>query len=92
LVPNKDKCVWSPSQQLDQLGFRWDLKQCVSPVPDRRLSALYELIILVLENSTAVNVRTLSKVSGKIIAMSPALGFVTQVMTRCILFSFEFKR
>jgi hypothetical protein len=27
LVPNKDKCVWSPSQQLDQLGFRWDLKK-----------------------------------------------------------------
>jgi hypothetical protein len=84
LVPNKDKCVWSPSQQLDQLGFRWDLKQCVLPVPDRRLSALYELIILVLENSTAVKVRTLAKVSGKITTMSPALGFVTQVMTRCI--------
>ena len=92
MVPNKDKCVWSPSQQLDQLRFRWDLKQCVSPVPDRRLSDVYELIILVLENSTAVKVRTLSKVSGKIIAMSPALGFVTQVMPRCILFSFEFKR
>jgi hypothetical protein len=24
--------------------------------------------------------------------MSPALGFATQVMTRCIFFSFEFKR
>jgi predicted fused transcriptional regulator/phosphomethylpyrimidine kinase len=42
------------------------------------------LIILVLENSTAVKVRTLAKVSGKIIAMPPALGFVTQVMTRYI--------
>jgi hypothetical protein len=41
---------------------------------------LYELIILVLENSTAVKVRTLAKVSGKIIAMSPALGFATQVI------------
>jgi hypothetical protein len=51
--------------------------------PDRRLSDLYELIILVLENSTAIKVRTLAKVSGKIIAMSPALGFATQVMTRC---------
>jgi hypothetical protein len=92
LVPNTDKCVWSPSQQLDRLRVRWDLKQCVLPVPDRRLSDLYELIILVLENSTAVKVRTLAKVSGKIIAMSPALGFATQVMTRCIFFSFEFKR
>jgi predicted fused transcriptional regulator/phosphomethylpyrimidine kinase len=42
------------------------------------------LIILVLENSTVVKVRTLAKVCGKIIAMSPELGYVTQVMTRCI--------
>ena len=90
-VPNTDKCVWSPSQQLDRLRIRWDLKQCVLPVPDRRLSDLYELIILVLENSTAVKVRTLAKVSGKIIAMSPALGFATQVMTRCIFLVLNLK-
>jgi hypothetical protein len=63
------------------LGFK---KKCLLYVSDRKLSDLHELIILVLENSTAVKVRTLAKVSGKIIAMSPALGFVTQVMTRCI--------
>ena len=84
LVPNKDKCVWSPSQQLEWLGFRWDLKQCLLSVPDRKLSDLYEMIIPLLENSTAVKVRTLAKVCGKIIAMSPALGYVTQVMTKCI--------
>ena len=65
LVPNKDRCVWSPIQQLEWLGFRWELKQCLLSVPDRKLSDLYELIILVLENSTAVNVRPLAKVSGK---------------------------
>ena len=63
------------------LGFK---KKCLLSVPDRKLLDLHELIILVLENSTAVKVRTLAKVSGKIIAMSPALGFVTQVMTKCI--------
>jgi hypothetical protein len=66
-----------PTVGLDQLRVRWDLKQCALPVPDRRLSDLYELIILVLENSTAFKVRTLVKVSGKIIALSPALGFAT---------------
>ena len=45
---------------------------------------MYELIIPLLEISTAVKVRTLAKVCGKIIAMSPALGYATQVMTRCI--------
>ena len=84
LVPNKDKCVWSPSQQLEWLGFHWDLNKCLLSVPNRKLSDLYELIIPLLENSTAVKVRTLAKVCGKIIAISPALGYATQVMTRCI--------
>jgi hypothetical protein len=55
LVPNKDKCVWSPSQQLEWLGFHWDLNKCLLSVPNRKLSDLYELIILVLENSTTVS-------------------------------------
>ena len=75
LVPNKDRCVWSPIQQLEWLGLRWELKQCLLSVPDRKLSDLYDLIILVLENSTAVNVRPLAKVSGKIITMSPCTRF-----------------
>jgi hypothetical protein len=59
-------CVWSPSQQLKWLGFRWDLKQCLLSVPDRKLSDLHELIILALGNSTAVKVRTLTEKSRKI--------------------------
>ena len=31
-----------------------------------------------------VRARTLTKVSGKIIAMTPAVGFITQIMTRCM--------
>jgi hypothetical protein len=42
---------------------RWDLKQCLLSVPDRKLSDLYELIILALGNSTAVKVRTLTEKS-----------------------------
>ena len=52
------------------------------------------MIIIVLDHSTAVKTRTLEKVSGKIIVMSSAQGFVAQVMTRriCISFNiFEFK-
>jgi hypothetical protein len=60
------------------------MSECLLHIPDSKLSDLYELIIPLLENSTAIKVRTLAKVCGKIIAMSPALGYVTQVMTRCI--------
>ena len=35
-------------------------------------------------NSHRVTARTLAKVSGKIIAMTPAVGFITQIMTRCM--------
>jgi len=38
----------------------------------------------VLSNSHRVRARTLAKVSSKIIAMTPALGFITQIMTRCM--------
>jgi hypothetical protein len=38
----------------------------------------------VLSNSHRVRARTLAKVSGKIIAMTPAVGFITQIMTRCM--------
>ena len=37
-----------------------------------------------LSNSHRVRARTLAKVSGKIIAMTPAVGFITQIMTRCM--------
>ena len=37
-----------------------------------------------LSNSNRVRARTLAKVSGKIIAMTRAVGFITQIMTRCM--------
>jgi hypothetical protein len=58
---------------------------CINPSAPESLTSVK---IPLLENSTAVKVRTLAKVRGKIIAMSPALGYATQVMTRCI-FSVE---
>ena len=59
------------------------MKLCILRVPEKlELSAL---ISAVLRNSHRVRVRTLAKVSGKIIAMTPAVGFITQIMTRCML-------
>ena len=42
---------------------------------------LSTLISAVLSNSHRVRAKTLAKISGKIIAMTPALGFITQIMT-----------
>jgi hypothetical protein len=60
------------------------LTNCTLSVPDRKLFDLQELISIVLQNCCTIRARTLAKVCGKIIAMSPALGHVTQIMTRCM--------
>jgi len=81
-VPNKDKSFWNPSQNVLWLGFIWDLRQCVLIIPEQKLADLIDLIINVLYNATKVKVRTLAKIAGKIISLTPALGDITQIMTR----------
>ena len=84
LVPNEDKGVWKPSQTIEWLGFLWDLKLGILRVPEKRVLELYALISAMLSNFHRVRARTLIKVSGKIIAMTPSVGFITQIMTRCM--------
>jgi hypothetical protein len=84
LVPNKDKSIWTPVQSLEWLGFVWNLTNCTLSVPERKLFDLQELISIVLQNCCKIRARNLAKVCDKIIAMSPALGHVTQIMTRCM--------
>jgi len=84
LVPNKDKSIWKPSQTIEWLGLLWDLKLCILRVPEKKVLTLPAFISAVLSNSHRVRARTLVKVSGKIIAMTPAVGFITQIMTRCM--------
>ena len=82
VVPNKDKSIWKSSQTIEWLGFLWDLKLCILRVPEKL--ELSVLISALLRNSHRVRARTLAKISGKIIAMTPAVGFITQIMTRCM--------
>jgi hypothetical protein len=84
LVPNKDKSIWKPSQTIEWLGFLWDLKQCILRVAEKNILVLSALISAVLSNSHRVRARTLAKVSGTIIAMTPAVDGITQIMTRCM--------
>jgi hypothetical protein len=84
VVPNKDKSIWKSSQTIEWLEFLWDLKLCILRVPEKKVLELSELISTVLSNSHRVRARTLAKVSGTIIAMTPAVGFITQIMIRCM--------
>jgi hypothetical protein len=82
LVPNNDKRNWKPSQTIAWLGFLWDLKLCILPVPEKKVLKLSALISAVLSNSHRVRARQLAKVSGKIIAMTPPVGFITQIINQ----------
>jgi hypothetical protein len=53
------------------------LKLCILRVPEKRVLLLSALISAVLSNSHRVRARTLAKVSGKTIDMTPAVGFIT---------------
>ena len=53
------------------------MKLCILRVPEKRVLLLSALISAVLSNSHRVRARTLAKVSGKTIDMTPAVGFIT---------------
>lgn len=82
-VPNREKSIWEPSQVLTWLGFTWDLKRCLLLLPMNKIDDLLQLISVMLANITKTKIRLLAKFCGKIISFTPAIGNVTQIMTRC---------
>ena len=85
-VPNRDKCIWKPVQSLVWLGFTWDLKYCLLKLPTAKITNFIELIDIILATASKVKIRLLAKLCGKIISFTPAIGNVTQIMTRCNFF------
>ncbi|CAC5415155.1 unnamed protein product [Mytilus coruscus] len=57
-VPNKDKCNWNPSQDIDWLGFHWDLKLGKLSVPNKKLCDIVQLCYL-LQTGSRVKIRDL---------------------------------
>lgn len=77
-VPNKDNCEWEPSQEMVWLRFHWDLKCGKLCLFLKRRSKIQDLIQI----KPRVKIRVLARFCGKIISLKPALGNVTQIMTR----------
>ena len=83
-VPNKDKCNWTPSQDINWLGFHWDLKAGKLSVPSRKLDDIDQLLSYLIQAGSRVKIRDLARFCGKVISLKPAVGTVTQIMTRNI--------
>jgi len=84
-VPNKDKCEWEPSQEMVWLGFHLNLKCGKLSVPKKKVKEILKFIQDLIQIKPGVKIRVLARFCGKIIALKPALGNVTQIMTKIVL-------
>ena len=87
-IINQEKSNLSPQQICTWLGFVLDTNQgVISPVQSKIIRIKEEAANFVFKRS--VHVRSLASVVGQIIAMTPALGNVTRLMTRSIISSIQ---
>jgi hypothetical protein len=64
------------------LGFHWDLKCGKLSVPKKKVEEILKCIQDLIQIKPRMKIRVLARFCGKIIALKPALGNVTQIMTR----------
>ena len=80
-VPNKDKCVWSPSQIIKWLGFIINLQDGILEIPGEKIMQIRNVLDgeLSLRRTTA---RRLARIVGKIISCHLVLKNTVYIMTR----------
>ena len=69
--------------QLDWLGMRWDTERGKLKVLDRRVSKIRSSIVTLLEPSAPLVIKDLHSLVGQIISLSPVIGNVSRLRTRC---------
>ena len=67
------------------LGFHWDLKCGKFSVPKKKVEEILKFIQDLIQIKPRGKIRVLARFCGKIIALKPALGNVTQIMTKIVL-------
>ena len=82
-VPNKDKCMWIPSQLLRWLGFHWDFARGLLSIPEDKISVLLASIGEV-SSSRVVTARMLAQVTGRIISCMLVFGHICKIMTKAL--------
>ena len=83
-IANEEKSQWVPSQSGELLGFIMDLRYGIFQVPARRVDALNQLILTIIEKRFTVSARCLSRLAGSLVSMDLALGPVVRLCTRAI--------
>ena len=80
-ITHMEKSRWDPTRTIVWLGFEINLEQGKIIIPQRKIDALQsQLQLAILQSSLPA--KTLASITGKIIAMSLALGPIARFMTR----------
>ncbi|XP_057308177.1 uncharacterized protein LOC130646058 [Hydractinia symbiolongicarpus] len=81
LTINLEKSKFEPRKTGKWLGFNIDTRTSKFYVPSEKLSKLFSLVKLAL-NSDRVSAKFISKIAGRIISMTLAIGPLTRLFTR----------
>ena len=79
---NEEKSQFIPSKKMKWLGFVWNLEKGTLDIPDDKVKVILSMIRSVLDGIKITNARKLASIVGKIISLKPALGNISQLMTR----------
>ncbi len=82
LVPNCEKSVWVPVQQIDWLGMSWNSAYGSLSILDRRVSDVLKSIDDLIGGFPVTSARKLASVAGKLMSLYPVVGKVAQLRTR----------
>lgn len=90
-VPNVQKSVWYPTQQMEWLGYDIDLVSGHLSIPNRRIVSIKQGIQCILQKpqSGQVTARQVASVVGKIMSTSLVTGNIAKVMTKALHVSIE---
>ena len=81
-VPNVDKSVWTPVQDIDWLGMTWNSDKGTLKIIQRRIDDTVECINEILHSLPRVTARQLARFVGKVISLKPVVGYAVQLRTR----------
>ena len=89
-VINQKKSIWSPTQKIDFLGFSVSTTDMTYEVPIKKIEKFKVLAEAILKSGKAC-AKDISRVTGRLVSMQPALGNLVYLTTRC-MFAFIAKQ
>lgn len=82
LLINQEKSIFSPVQDIEWLGIRWNSVRFSISIPERKIQDVESTIVQFLSDLPKVSARALARVAGKIISLQPVFGNICRLMTR----------